>query len=181
MARPNPPLRHMIVAIVVVLAPALLAIAWFTRLPAPKVNVVDPAPVIAAATKADAFPVAVPQSLPTGWQCTRARWTPIGEAGIGGAPVPGNTFALGYLTPGQVYLAVDQRDAAPDAFVDAVTRDGVRDGESTVQGATWQRYVSADGRTRSLVLRGTPAVTIVSGDLGYDALAAFAGTLVFSP
>jgi hypothetical protein len=39
------------------------------------------------------------------------------------------------------------------------------------------RYVSADERTRSLVLT-TPAVTtVVVGDSGYEALEAFAGTL----
>jgi len=177
--RPNPPLIHLIVALLVVLAPALLAVAWFQRVPAPPVNVVDPAPVIARAVAAG-FPAAVPQNLPEGWVCTRARWTPLGEPGVGGAPVPGNTLALGYLTPAQVYLAVDQRDAAAGALVADVTRQGVAEGTSTVAGRTWARFVSADGRTRSLVWRDGEAVTIVSGDLGFEAVEAFAATLAFA-
>lgn len=169
----------MIIAIVVVVAPVLLAIAWFTRLPDPKIAVVDPAPVVALAMKDAPYPIAVPQALPDGWQCTRARWTPIGQPGVGGTPVPGNTFALGYLTPGQIYIAVDQRDNAPERFVSDVTRDGAADGRSSVQGQEWERFVSSDGRTRALVLRDDDHVTIVSGDLGYDALDAFAGTLKF--
>ena len=176
--RPNPPLIHLIVAILVVLAPALLAVAWFQRVPDPPVNVIDPTPVIEAATAAG-FPAAGPQNLPDGWVCTRARWTPQGKAGVGGTPAAGNTFALGYLSPAQMYLAVDQRDAAAEPFVADVTRSGVADGTSTVVGRAWQRYLSADGRTRALVWRDGEAVTIVSGDLGYEALEAFAGTLAF--
>lgn len=178
--RPNPPLRHMIVAILVVLAPALLAVAWFTRLPEPAVNVVDPAPAIAAARTADVYPIAVPQALPEGWRCTRARWIPVGAPGIDGTAEPGNAFALGYLSPTAMYVAVDQRDAAQDALVARSSRDGRPDGESQVSGRTWQRYLSEDKRTRSLVLREATVVTVVSGDLPYQGLESFAATLSFS-
>lgn len=175
--RPNPPLIHMIVAIAIVLAPALLAMALFTRIPDPPVNRVDPAPVLARAAAASPYPIEAPRALPDGWVCTRARWTAVGEAGVGGTPSPGNTLGLGYLTPQQLYLAVDQRDAQPDAFVVDVTRGGAADGASEVGGVAWRRYLSQDGRTRALVRRDADHVTIVSGDTGYEALEAFAGTL----
>lgn len=177
--RPNPPAIHMIVALLVVLLPALLAVAWFQRVPEPPIARVDPAPVVEKARSGAPYAVAVPTNLPAGWQCTRARWTPQGEPGLGGAPAAGNTLGLGYLTPQQLYIGLDQRDAQPDAFVADVTNKGVRDGDSTVAGRAWQRWVSEDGRTRSLVLRAPDAVTIVSGDLAYEALEAFAGTLEF--
>jgi len=179
-SRPNPPLIHLIVAMAVIMVPALLAVAWFSRVPAPRVAVVDPAPVVAAARAASGYAVAVPANLPDGWVCTRARWTPQGRPGVGGTPALGNSFALGYLTPAQVYVAIDQRDAAPDALVADLTRKGTRDGDSTVSGRGWERYHSPDGRTRALVLRGADHVTVVSGDLGYEGLEAFAATLSFA-
>ena len=51
------------------------------------------------------------------------------------------------------------------------------DGESTVSGQVWQRLVSSDERTYSLVLREAKVTTIVSGDVDYSALEAYASTL----
>nr|NLI51499.1 DUF4245 domain-containing protein [Propionibacterium sp.] len=176
--RPNPPVIHMIVAMAVVLLPALLAVAWFQRVPEPPIARTDPAPVASRAAEAAPYAVAVP-ALPDGWVCTRARWTPQGRIGVGGQPAAGNTFALGYLSPEQRYFAVDQRDVQPAAFVADVTRDGARTGESSVAGRVWLRYESADGRTHALVLQEADHVTIVSGDVSYEALESFAATLRF--
>lgn len=177
--RPNPPVIHMIVAIVVVLAPALLAVAWFQRVPDAPVAKVDPAPVIAAAQAAQ-FPIAVPSKLPEGWVCTRARWTPLGKPGLSGAYAAGNTAGLGYLSPDRVYFAVDQSDAAPEVLISDVTRRGRPDGTSSLGERTWTRYVSDDGRTRALALISDGRVTIVSADTGYPAIEAFATTLTWS-
>lgn len=168
----------MIVAMLVVLLPALLAVAWFQRVPEPPIARTDPAPVASSAAAAAPYGVAVP-ALPDGWVCTRARWTPQGRPGVGGDPVAGNTFELGYLSPEQRYFAVDQRDVRPAAFVADVTRDGAPAGESSVAGRAWLRYESADRRTRALVLQAADHVTIVSGDVPYEALEAFAGSLRF--
>lgn len=175
--RPNPPALHMLVALVVLLVPVLVIVGWFQRLPEPPVTPVDPAPVIARAASESPYPIAAPANLPQGWVATRARWTPKGEEGIDRQPVPGNTFQLGYLTPDRMYVALDQRDEQPVTFTAAVTREGRAEGAATVAGAEWARYVSADGRTRSLVRAAPDHVTIVSGDLPYGALEAFAGTL----
>ena len=58
------------------------------------------------------------------------------------------------------------------------TRAGTADGESLVNGEVWQRVVSPDGRTRSLVLRTAEVTSIVSADVEYPALEAYASTLV---
>ncbi len=168
---------HMIAALAVLLVPILVVTTAFTRNPAPVVTVVDPAPEAARAAAAASFPVLVATNLPDGWVCVRSRWTPAGATALDGKPAPGDLWQLGYLTPAQVYIGLDSRVVAPDAFVRDRTRDGRADGGSVVAGASWQRYVSSDGRTRSLVQRAD-AVTVVSGDLPYEALEAFVGTLV---
>jgi hypothetical protein len=65
-------------------------------------------------------------------------------------------------------------------MVDQQSRSGTPDGSSVVAGQTWQRLISPDGRTRSLVLHGPKATTIVSADLPYQALEAYAATLASS-
>lgn len=176
MARPNPPVIHLLVAMVVVLVPVFLIVAWFTRIPEPQPNVVDARPVVAAAREAG-YPVLAPAELPDGWVATRARWTPRGQAGLNREPVPGNTIALGFLSPERQYFAIDQRDALPELLVRDVTRDGRADGESRVGDVTWTRYVSQDRRTRALVRLDADHATIVSGDVRDDQLEAFTATL----
>jgi hypothetical protein len=61
-------------------------------------------------------------------------------------------------------------------MVDQQSRAGTPDGVSVIAGQTWQRLISPDERTRSLVLRGS-STTIVSADLPYEALEAYASTL----
>ena len=171
---------HMLVAMAVLVVPTVAITAVFTRNPAPAVSVVEPAPVASDAARSASFPVLVATSLPEGWVCTRARWTPAGATALDGKPAPGDLWQLGYLTPAQRYIGLDSRVVAPESFVRDRTRDGRADGQSVVAGASWQRYVSSDGRTRSLVQRAD-AVTVVSGDLPYEALEAFVGTLAVVP
>ena len=166
----------MIVAMGVLMVPIALIVAFFTRTPEPVVQHLDYAPVARLAAGEATFPVLVPAHLPQGWTATRARWTPEGKPDFNGEPAAGNTWQLGMLSPERSYVAVDQRDASQELFIQQVTRGGVAQGSSTIEGAVWQRYLSEDGRTRSLVQRGV-AATIVSGDLEYEALEAFASTL----
>ncbi len=84
-----------------------------------------------------------------------------------------NQWALGFLTPDDVFIGLDQGDLQPDDLVEEQTREGTADGQSTVGGQAWERLVSPDGRTRSLVRREPAVTTIVSGDLAYEALEAY--------
>lgn len=180
MARPRTPstVTHMVIAMAVVLVPIAFVSWFFTRLPTePQIAVVDPTVHLQAARRQAPYPVVAPTNLPDGWVATRARWTPEGEPLLNREPAVGSTWQLGYLTPQRMYIAVDQRDRLPEQFVGEVTRAGRPSGESTIAGSAWQRYTSADGRTRSLVQREPQSVVVVSGDLGFDALEAFAGTL----
>ncbi|MBK8461748.1 MAG: DUF4245 domain-containing protein [Nigerium sp.] len=179
MARPrrNATVIQMIVAMVVIFVPIIVITRLFTIDPEPAVNVVDYRPLAVVAAGEASFPVLAPENLPEGWVATRARWIPAGQRAVGGDPVPADTWQLGLLSPQQSYVALDQRAPAAPAFVEEVTRGGKAAGSSEVAGQSWGRYVSQDGRTRSLVGVEGDATTIVSGDLPFEALEAFASTL----
>lgn len=170
---------HLFVVMAAVLIPVLAISAFFTRIPEPPVNKVDPSPVISEAAAHAPYAVAVPQNLPDGWTCTRARWTPSGAPALGGTPAPGNTFALGYLSPSQMYVAVDQTDASGPTLVASAVGKPREDGTSALAGKTWTRYASTERETKALVVTDGGATTVVSGDLDYPALEAFAATLEF--
>ena len=88
-----------------------------------------------------------------------------------------NLWQLGFLNPDDVFIGLDQGDLQAEDLVDQQSRAGTGDGESTVNGQVWQRLVSPDGRTRSLVRRDAQVTSIISGDLPYAALEAYAATL----
>ena len=172
-----PPVRHMVMAMAVLVVPVLVISWWFTRIPEPPITAVDWQGAASQARAAAVFPVWTPRNLPDSWIAVRARWTPKGEPGIDGRPVVGNTWQLGFLGPDRRYLGVDQRDQAREQLVDKVTRQSSADGSSSVLQREWQRRVSRDGRTRSLVLEDDGSVVVVSGDVPYAQLEAFAATL----
>lgn len=175
--RPTPSVSQIVIAVAILLLPVVLLYWFFNRIPEPSVKAVDWRPVAQKAQAEAPFPVAVPQNLPDTWTVVRARWTPVGQPGIDQKPVLGNTFQLGFLTPGQIYIGLDQRDTDPAGLIKDATRGGAPDGESTVAGQVWTRYVSDDDRTRSIVRSDGRSALVISGDLPYEALDAFATTI----
>jgi hypothetical protein len=141
------------------------------------VKEVDWKPVLATAQKEAPFEVLAPANLPEGWRATRVNWVPQGEPYLNGEASPRNLWRIGFLSPDEVYIDLNQGDARPQELVDQQSREGTPDGRSVVAGQTWERLVSPDGRTRSLVLRGPGSTIIVSADLPYEALEAYASTL----
>ena len=175
--RPNPTVLHMLVAMAVLFVPVVLITQLFTRTPEPPVTAIDWRPVAQQAASEADYEVLAPANLPEGWVATRARYVPTGGPLLGGDPAIGDTVQLGFLSPEQRYIGLDQRDVAPEQFVASVTRNGRAEGSTDAVGRTWLRMVSEDGRTRALVSQGEDAVTIVSGDLPYEVLEAFVTTL----
>jgi hypothetical protein len=167
--------------IAVILIPLAVITVLFTRLPKDHpVQVVDPQPVLAKARTESPYRILAPANLPNEWRATRVTWVRTGEPYLNGAPSVRNLWRVGYLTPDEVYIAVTQGDLEPDELISAETREGAVDGEGTVNGDVWERRVSADGRTRSLVQRTDTVTTVVAGDTSYAALEAFAATLASS-
>jgi hypothetical protein len=168
----------MVRSLAVILIPLLLITILFTRTPDEMpITVVDVSPVLTVARREAPYPVLAPANLPPEWRATKASWVPIGRAGLNGERSVRNAWQLGYLNPADVYLALEQGDRRPEDLITFRTREGTPDGTSTVGSSIWERRLSADGRTRSLVLAGPKVTSIVSGDVGYDELEAFAGTL----
>ena len=168
----------MIRSLAVILIPLVIITVLFTDLPKDaQVAEVDWTPVLTTAREQAPFPVLAPTNLPPGWRATRVSWVKEGEPALNGQPSVRNQWQLGILTSDDFYLGLVQGDLRPDDLVDEETRAGTPDGESTVSGEVWQRWVSPDERTHSLVHREAQVTTIVSGDVDYSALEAYAATL----
>jgi hypothetical protein len=165
-------------SLAVILIPLVILTVLFTDLPDDhQVKEVDWRPVLATARRDAPFPVLAPTNLPEGWRATQVDWVKVGEPSFDGQPSARNHWQLGFLTPDDVFIGLDQGDVRADDLVDQQSRAGTADGQSTVNGQVWQRLVSPDGRTRSLVLREPNVTSIVAGDLPYEALEAYAATL----
>jgi hypothetical protein len=168
----------MVISMAVILLPIVLISWFFTRTPpdAP-VRTVDWQSVLTQSRQVAPYPLLGPVGLPGTWVATKAEWATTGQPAVNRETAPGNTWQLGMLTPDKVYVSLTQRDAAGPALIAQVSRDGRTDGSSSVDGTTWARWVSADDRTRTLSRVDGAVTIVVSGDLSYAGLDAFASTL----
>lgn len=176
---PNARGRDMVISMAVLVIPIVL-IAWFFTIdPKPEVEPVNVAPVLARAESESPYPVLRATNLPESWVPARVAWARDGDRWITDKPADGNSWQLGYLAPNQIYIGLQQRDRSTTAFVSSITRDGKRLGSEVVTtgGRDWEKWASADHRTRSLVWRDGEMVAVVTGDTGFDQLSDFAATL----
>jgi hypothetical protein len=165
-------------SLALIVIPVVVIPIIFTSVPDDHpVKEVDWKPVLATARQEAPFSVLAPATLPDGWRATRVNWVPQGRPYLNGEASPRNLWQIGFLTPDDVYIDLNQGDLRPQEMVDQQSRAGTPDGVSVIAGQTWHRLISPDERTRSLVLRGPNATTIVSADLPYEALEAYASTL----
>jgi hypothetical protein len=165
-------------SLALILIPVVVITIIFTSVPEDHpVKEVDWKPVLATARKEAPYPVLAPTNLPNDWRGTRVAWVPQGRPYLNGEASPRNLWQLGFLTPDEVFIDLNQGDLRPDELVDQQSRAGTSDGSSVVGGQTWQRLISPDGRTRSIVLRRPNVTTVITADLPYEALEAYASTL----
>jgi hypothetical protein len=168
----------MVISLGVLLVPILLISWWFTRTPADApVQAVDWQSVLTQSRAVAPYPLLGPVGLPATWLATKAQWSKTGEPAVNREAAPGNTWQLGMLSPDQVYVSLTQRDAAGPGLVAQISRAGAQDGTSEVGGVTWTRWVSGDTRTRTLSRVDGSVTIVVSGDMSYAGLEAFASTL----
>jgi len=165
-------------SLVVIIVPLLIITAFFTHnLGDAPVKVVDWRPAVALARSQAPYAVLAPVNLPPGWRSVQATWVRTGEPYLNGEPSARNLWKLGFLTSDDVFIGLTQGDLRPDELISDETRKGTVDGQSVVGDQTWERRISPDGRTRSLVEKTTKVTTIVSGDQPYEALETYAGIL----
>ncbi|MFW6597251.1 DUF4245 domain-containing protein [Propionibacteriaceae bacterium Y2011] len=173
-ARNRSTVGDMVRSLAVLLIPVLAITLLFTVDPqeSPGAQPVEWQPVRDQAVAEAGFEVVAPARLPESWAPVRVAWENDDEQA--------QRWMLGWLDPQQTYFAVEQSNVTSAIFIARVSRDGVADGVSQVGDQTWERYRSPDDRTRSLVLTGPEATTIVVSDASYEALEAFAATLEVS-
>ncbi len=168
----------MVRSLALILIPLVVITVFFTRnLADHPVNVVDYRAELATARQQAPYPVLAPTGLPTTWRATQAEWVPLGDQYLNDQPSVRNLWELGFLSPDEVFVSVNQGDEAPQDFIEDKTREGLPDGTSTLAGQSWERRISPDERTRALVRSSPEVTTIVVGDTSYEGLEAFASTL----
>lgn len=168
----------MVRSLAVILIPVIAITYFFTRTPeGPTIRPLDWTPVLVQAREQAPYPVLAPRAVPGSWRATQVAWVPEGRPYLNGDPSPRNLWQVGFLDAGGTYVELVQGDLEAADLVADKTREGLADGTSEVAGASWERRISADERTRSLV-RTTEGVTaLVVGDLPYGELESFASTL----
>jgi hypothetical protein len=167
----------MVRSLAVILIPVVIITYFFTRTPDAPVKTVEWTAVLTQARAQAPFPVLAPRAVPPDWRATKASWLAKGRPALNGDPSPRNLWQLGFLDSTDTYIELDQGDLQGQDLVADKTRKGLPDGQSAVQGQQWERRVSEDERTRSLVLATPALTTIVMGDLPYADLESFASTL----
>ncbi len=171
--------RDMVISMAVLLVPIALIVWWFTVTPDPRPEAVDVDATLTRAVAESPYPVLRAEGLGEGWLPVRVAWARQGDPWITNEPATGNWWQVGYLSPEEVYVGVQQRDGAVGDFVSATTREGRSLGGSVdVAGRSWELYESDDGRTRSLVHVADDVTSIVTADTDFTELETFAAALV---
>jgi hypothetical protein len=130
--------------------------------------VVDPAPAIAEARSANAFPVSEPVGLGSGWRTVTARFQRVDG---------GMTLRLGYLTPdGQGVQLVQSSVPVEKLLPTELTSNGRPRGTTELTGRSWQGYTARPGEL-ALVLLESGRTVIVVGPVGEKELGDLAGAL----
>lgn len=161
--------RDMIISMLVVAAGVLALWLPFHRSTPDPVKVVDPTSVIQGARAAESWPVLAPVGLPSTWRCTSARI----DTALDGQDI----VHLGYLTPDDTYVGLEQSATKAISFVSDSTVSGRETGTRDVAGTTWTTYQNDDGSHRSLVRTASGATYVVVGTATWDVLDRFASSL----
>ena len=162
--------RDMVISMLVVSGAVVLLVAPWNRSTPDPVRVVDPTQVVQGARAAESWPVLAPQGLPSTWRCTNAR---ISTASDGQ-----DVVHLGYLTPSTTSAAIDQSGTKQLTFVREITLDAQPAGTAQIDGATWQKLETSDGKRRAYVREADGATYVVSGGASWADLTTFADSLV---
>lgn len=120
------------------------------------------------ARRAAPFPVVAPVGLPDDWRANSVTYRGTGDHGT--------TWHLGFVTPDEEYVALEQGSKNSDSFVRKVTREARPTGESRrVAGEEWARYEGTS--YDALVHAGDGVTTVVTGTGSLEQLARMASAL----
>jgi hypothetical protein len=161
--------RDMALSLVVLLVPIALLLGFYRLfLNADEPITVDPAPAIAEARAAAAFPVLVPVGLATDWRVSTATF----RRTAGGA-----NLRIGYVDPQDDPVQFLQSSVPFDSLIPAELGTAAAPGGVVRAGArTWQRYDARPGEA-ALVLAEKGRTVIVVGATEPEQLRTFAAAL----
>lgn len=148
-------MKDMVISLLVLLVPiAVLFAVHKLVLNGNEPSVIDPAPVIADARSANAFPISEPTGLGSDWRVITASFRRADD---------GRTLRIGYVSPSGKGVQLVQSDKPAERLLPAeLTRDGKPEGTVEVAGRAWQRYVARPGE-HALVLLEPERTVIVIG------------------
>lgn len=125
------------------------------------------------ARRAAPYPVAAPErgSLPKGWRATSVTYGPVPSS-----QAEGTAWHLGFLTPKEDYVAVEQSDAKAGPYIADVTQQAKKtDKTQRIDGKEWVRY---EGEKYDALVRTEPGVTtVVTGTASFGQLTEMAAAL----
>jgi hypothetical protein len=111
-----------------------------------------------------------PEPMPSGWTATSVEFRAPQQSPV--------TWHLGVVTAQQKYVGLEQSNVTANAYQFDKLGKTADDGTSTVAGVAWQRKKLLDrDKEQALVLIGSGATTILTGNAGYQALETFAAAL----
>ncbi|WP_157987704.1 DUF4245 domain-containing protein [Jiangella endophytica] len=129
-------------------------------------DAVDYQPALAVAREEYGYDVLAPEPVPDGWRATSIDFAQ--ESG-------GDRWKLGFLIgDGEQFIGLEQTDGEIQSYRDDRLAGFQPDGESTIDGDTWERLLEDDDRPdRALVRVDGGAITIVRGTVSYEGLEDF--------
>ena len=157
---------------------AVLGMVAVLVLMVPRVETVGGPPVDVAAEatqvrEESGWDIVAPQGLPEGWVPTSVRYVRTTGDFM--------TWHVGYRTPRDTYVAVEQTMDPTREWVAAQTNRAPEDGTTEIAGRTWTRFVR-DTKVQNSLL-DMPATgsgeltTLVTGDADFDDMAIFVQAL----
>ncbi|MEV4922466.1 DUF4245 domain-containing protein [Streptomyces roseoverticillatus] len=132
------------------------------------VRTVDYRVELDTARRAAPYPVAAPAGLGGDWRATSVSYQAGGK--------DGSVWHLGFLDPDTEYVAVEQSDGPPGAFIDSASQRAVKTPKTERVGdATWRQY---EGEKYNALVREEKGVTtVVTGTASHERLMQMAAAL----
>ncbi len=161
--------KDMAISLLVLLVPIALVLGFYRIfLGGDDAPVVDPAPAVAQARAAGAFPISEPAKLAPGWRTVRASFQRADD---------GATLRIGYLSPEGGGVQLVQSSLPADQLLPTELTDrGRPQGPTELAGRSWQRYTARIGEN-ALVLLEPERTVIVVGSVPENDLRALAHAL----
>ncbi|TDE09080.1 DUF4245 domain-containing protein [Jiangella asiatica] len=166
--RGNPSLGDIVRSVVVLAGVLALVAVLFNALNDQEPRLPDPVDyqgALEVARAEYAYDVLAPEPVPAGWRATSMDFSQ--DDG-------GDRWQLGFLIDGDTFIGIEQTDGEIESYRDERLADFDPDGESSIDGVTWERLVERDDAPdRALVRVDGGAITIVRGTVPYEELEDF--------